>query len=102
MFIVYVNIHVKPESVDAFREATLENARNSVREVGIARFDVLQEQDDPTRFALFEVYRTPEAAISHKETGHYRRWRDTVEPMMAEPRHNVRYVNSFPDENGWG
>ena len=102
MFIVHVHVHVKPEFVDAFREATLENARNSVQEPGIARFDVIQQLDDPTHFVLVEVYRTPEDPAKHKETVHYQKWRDTVAEMMAEPRHSVKYANVFPDDVGWG
>jgi quinol monooxygenase YgiN len=102
MFIVHVFVHVKEESVDAFKEATLENARNSVEEAGIARFDVIQQQDDPTRFVLVEVYRTPEDPAKHKETAHYKRWRETVAAMMAEPRHSIKYENVFPAEQGWG
>jgi autoinducer 2-degrading protein len=102
MFIVHVHVHVKSESVDAFRAATLENARNSVREPGIARFDVIQQLDDPTRFVLVEVYRTPDDPAKHKETVHYQTWRDTVEEMMAEPRSSVKYANIFPDDPGWG
>jgi len=98
MFIVHVHVHVKPEYVEAFRQATVENARNSVREPGVARFDVIQQMDDPTRFVLVEVYRTPEDAGRHKETAHYPVWRDTVEPMMAEPRSSVKYANVFPNE----
>ena len=101
MFIVHVHVHVKLESVDAFREATLENARHSVQEPGIARFDVIQQLDDPTRFVLVEVYRTPEDPARHKETAHYQKWRDTVAEMMAEPRHSVKYANVFPDDAGW-
>ena len=86
MLIVHVHAHVKPECVEAFREATVENARNSVEEPGVARFDVIQQADDPTRFILVEVYRTPEAPAQHKETAHYQKWRDAVAPMMAEPR----------------
>lgn len=100
MFIVHV--HVKPESVEAFRQATLENARNSVQEPGVARFDVIQQLDDPTRFVLVEVYRTPEDPAKHKETAHYQTWRDTVADMMAEPRSSVKYASVFPDEPGWG
>ena len=100
MFIVHVHVHVKPEYVEAFRQATVENARNSVREPGVARFDVIQQMDDPTRFVLVEVYRTPEDAGRHKETAHYQVWRDTVEPMMAEPRSSVKYANVFPGEQG--
>ena len=102
MFIVHVHVHVKPEFVDAFREATLENGRHSVQEPGIARFDVIQQLDDPTHFVLVEVYRTPDDPARHKETTHYQEWRDTVAEMMAEPRHSVKYANVFPDDAGWG
>ena len=102
MFIVHVHVHVKPESVEAFREATLENARNSVQEPGIARFDVIQQLDDPARFVLVEVYRTPDDPAEHKETAHYQTWRDAVAEMMAEARSSVKYVNIFPDDPGWG
>jgi quinol monooxygenase YgiN len=102
MFIVHVFAHVKPNQVEAFRAATLENALNSVQEPGIGRFDVLQQQDDPTRFVLVEVYRTPDDPARHKETMHYQKWRDTVADMMAEPRTSVKYTNVFPDEQGWG
>jgi len=95
MLIVHVHVHVKPESVEAFRAATVENARQSVKERGIARFDVVQQQDDPTRFVLVEVYRTADAPAQHKETAHYAKWRDTVVPMMAEPRTSVKYGNVF-------
>lgn len=101
MLIVQVYAHVKPEFVEAFREATIENARNSVREPGIARFDVLQQADDPTRFVLVEVYRDAEAPARHKETAHYAAWRDAVAPMMAEPRTSVKYANVFPADEGW-
>jgi len=102
MFIVHVLVHVKPDQADAFRAASLENARNSVREPGVARFDVIQQQDDPTRFVLVEVYRTPDDPAKHKETAHYKKWRDTVANMMAEPRIGVKYTNAFPDDQGWG
>ena len=102
MFIVHVQVHVRPEFVDAFRAATEENARNSVREPGIARFDVVQQADAPTRFVLVEVYRTPDDPAKHKETAHYRKWRDVVEEMMAEPRSSVKYANVFPGDGGWG
>ncbi|HQE98126.1 MAG TPA: antibiotic biosynthesis monooxygenase, partial [Anaerolineae bacterium] len=85
----------------AFKAATIENARNSVREPGIARFDVIQQEDDPTRFVLVEVYRTVEASAAHKQTAHYAAWRDAVADMMAEPRSSVKYTNIFPDEAGW-
>ncbi|HUV62769.1 MAG TPA: putative quinol monooxygenase [Sedimentisphaerales bacterium] len=102
MFIVHVLVHVKPDRVEAFRAASLENARNSVREPGLARFDVIQQQEDPTRFVLVEVYRTPDDPAKHKETAHYRKWRDAVADMMAEPRTAVKYANVFPDDQGWG
>ena len=101
MLIVHVHAHVKPEFVEAFRQATIENARHSVQEPGIARFDVLQQQDDPTRFILVEVYRTPDDPARHKETAHYQAWRDAVAEMMAEPRTSVKYANVFPDDIGW-
>ena len=101
MLIVHVHVHVKPDQVEAFRAASLENARNSVEEPGVARFDVIQQQDDPTRFVLVEVYRTSQDPARHKETAHYQKWRDTVAEMMAEPRSSVKYANVFPDETGW-
>jgi autoinducer 2-degrading protein len=101
MFIVHVFVHVKPDRVKTFQAATLENARNSLQEPGIARFNVIQQQDDPTRFILVEVYRTSDDPARHKETAHYQKWRDTVADMMAEPRTSVKYTNVFPDEQGW-
>ena len=101
MLIVHVFVHVKPDRIDAFKAATLDNARNSVREPGVARFDVIQQQDDPTRFVLVEVYRTADDPARHKETAHYARWRDAVADMMAEPRSSVKYSNIFPGEGGW-
>ncbi len=102
MHIVQVFVHVRPEFVEAFRAASIENARNSVQEPGIARFDVLQQQDDPTRFVLVEVYRTPDDPPRHRETRHYQAWKEAVEPMMAEPRTRALYTNVFPDAAGWG
>lgn len=102
MHIVHVFVHVKADQVEAFKTATQENARNSVQELGIARFDVIQQQDDPTRFVLVEVYRTPEAPARHKETQHYLTWKDAVADMLAEPRTRIQYTNVFPDEQGWG
>ena len=101
MYIVHVFVHVKPEHLDAFKAATIENARNSVQEPGIARFDVIQQADDPTRFILVEVYRDAEAPAKHKETAHYLSWRDKAMDMMAEPRYSIKYQNIFPDEAGW-
>ena len=101
MFIVHVFIHVKPGCAEAFKSATLANAQNSVQEPGIARFDFIEQIDDPDRFVLVEVYRTPEDAAKHKETAHYMLWRDTVSPMMAEPLSNIKFTNIAPDEKGW-
>ena len=102
MLIVHVNVKVKPEDIEAFRLATLENARLSRQEPGIARFDVVQQLDDPTRFLLVEVYRSDDAPTRHKETAHYQKWRDTVAPMMADPRTSVKFSKVFPDDQGWG
>jgi autoinducer 2-degrading protein len=101
MLVVHVHVHVKPECIEAFKAATVENARQSVREAGIARFDVVQQGDDPARFVLVEVYRTPAAPAAHKETPHYAVWRDTVASMMAEPRASVKYANVFPADTSW-
>lgn len=101
MNIVLVHVHVKPEFVDAFKQASLDNASNSVKEEGIARFDVIQQVDDPTRFILVEVYKSVEASAAHKETAHYLKWRDTVADMMAEPRQGIKYSNVFPEDSGW-
>jgi quinol monooxygenase YgiN len=101
MFIVHVFVHVKADSIEAFKQASLENAKNSIQEPGIARFDIVQQKDDPARFVLVEVYRTDEAPARHKETAHYAKWRDTVEDMMAESRSSIKFDNIFPDEQGW-
>lgn len=101
MLIVHVHVEVKPEFAEAFLEATVENARNSVREPGIARFDVIRQADGASRFVLVEVYRTAEATVRHKETAHYQAWRDKVAPMMAAPRTSVKYANVFPGDEGW-
>lgn len=101
MLIVQVFVHVRSDSVDAFLAATLENARNSVLEPGVVRFDVLQQDDDPTRFQLIEIYRSPDAPAAHKATAHYATWRDTVEPMMASPRTNTKYRARFPEPAQW-
>lgn len=102
MLVVHVHVHVKPEYVEQFLQETIQNARNSLQEPGIARFDVVQQMDDPTRFVLVEVYRTADDPARHKATDHYARWRDAVEGMMAEPRYSVKYQNIFPDDAGWG
>jgi len=101
MLVVFVYVHVKPEFVDAFKAASLDNASHSIREPGIARFDVIQQADDPTRFVLVEVYRSQEATVAHKATEHYARWRDAVADMMAEPRSSTKYANVFPADEGW-
>ena len=101
MVIMHVFIQVKPECLDDFKAATVENARNSVQEPGIARFDVIQQEDDPTRFVLVEVYRSAEAPARHKETAHYKKWLETAETMMAVPRTRTFYTNVFPDDSDW-
>jgi quinol monooxygenase YgiN len=101
MFIVHVHIRVKPECVEAFKEATLANARASVQEPGVARFDVVQQEEDPTRFVLVEAYRDVQANAAHRVTAHYFAWRDAAEPMMAEPRTREIFSNVFPEEEGW-
>jgi quinol monooxygenase YgiN len=100
MLIVHVHVHVKPEAVEPFRLASIENARCSLQEPGVARFDVLQQADDPTRFVLVEIYRDAQAPARHKETAHYARWRDTVAPWMAEPRTSVKFTRAAPDDPG--
>ena len=101
MLIVLVYVHVKPNCIQAFQKITTENARNSILEPGIARFDVIQQADDPARFVLIEVYRDVDAPAKHKETPHYLAWRDQVTDLMAEPRYSLKYTNIFPDESGW-
>lgn len=101
MLIVHVHVSVKPDCIEAFKQATVENASASVQEPGIARFDVIQQMDDPAKFILVEVYRSPEAAAAHKETAHYAKWRDTVAEMMAQPRASVKFSNVFPADEGW-
>jgi quinol monooxygenase YgiN len=101
MLVVHVHVHVKPEHVESFKQATLANARESLKELGVARFDVVQQQDDPVRFVLVEVYRDAATAAAHKETKHYPVWRDAVAPMMAEPRFSVKFNNVFPNDKEW-
>jgi (4S)-4-hydroxy-5-phosphonooxypentane-2,3-dione isomerase len=101
MLIVHVFVQVKADQVDAFKAATTDNASHSIQEPGIARFDVIQQQDDPTRFVLIEIYRDNAAPALHKETAHYVRWRDTVAPMMAAPRQSIKYHNIFPTDAQW-
>ena len=101
MLVVHVHVHVKPEHVEAFKQATLANARQSLKEPGVARFDFVQRQDDLTRFVLVEAYRTAQAPAAHKETSHYQAWRDAVAPMMAEPRASVKFQNLVPEDSAW-
>ncbi|HWN93966.1 MAG TPA: putative quinol monooxygenase [Methylomirabilota bacterium] len=101
MLIVHVQVRVKAENVEAFRLASVENAQQSIQEPGIARFDVVQQRDEPTQFVLVEVYRDDDAPAAHKETAHYKKWRDAVADMMAEPRSSVKYSNIFPGSTGW-
>lgn len=101
MLVLIVHIHVKPECVEAFKVATIDNASNSAREPGIARFDFFQQADDPTRFTLVEVYRDAAAPDAHKASAHYLRWRDAVNDMMAEPRKGVKHINICPGDEGW-
>jgi autoinducer 2-degrading protein len=101
VLIVHVHVHVLPDQVEAFKAATIDNARASVREPGIARFDVVQQDGDRTRFILVEVYRDAEAPARHKETEHYKKWRDAVAPMMASPRISAKFSNVFPEDAGW-
>lgn len=101
MLIVHVHVHVKSDCIEAFKQASLVNARASVQEPGIARFDVMQNQQDPARFVLVEVYRTADDPARHKETAHYQTWRDAVADMMAEARSAVKFDNCFPDDAGW-
>jgi quinol monooxygenase YgiN len=101
MLVVHVHVHVKPECVEAFKQATIANAQESTKEPGIARFDCIQQQDDATRFVLVEAYRTAQAPAAHKETLHYQTWRDAVASMMAEPRTSVKFANVFPEDSAW-
>jgi len=100
MLVVHVHIKVKPDLIDVFKEVTMVNARESLKEPGIASFDLVQQADDPTRFVLVEAYRSVEATTAHKATAHYAAWRDRMESLMAEPRYSVKYANVFPDEEG--
>ena len=102
MHIIHVFVEVKPAYIEAFKRVTLENAKASVQELGIARFDVIQDQENPESFVLVEVYRTKDDPASHKETNHYQRWRDAVEEMVAAPRTKKIYTNIFPEDEGWG
>jgi quinol monooxygenase YgiN len=102
MFVYLVFIHVNENDIEAFIQASEENAAASRQEPGIVRFDLIQQEDDPTRFILIEIYRDEAAPGLHKETGHYLKWRETVTSMMAEPRKGVRYRILSPEEAAWG
>ncbi|NLO00857.1 MAG: antibiotic biosynthesis monooxygenase [Bacteroidales bacterium] len=102
MIILQVFVHVKKERVGDFKKATTENARNSIKEPGVARFDVIQQQDDPTRFVLVEVYRKPEDPAKHKETDHYKKWVSEVADMLSEPRTRNQFINIYPNDEEWG
>ena len=101
MLVVHVHVHVKPENLEAFIAATRDNSEASLREPGVARFDVVQELDDPTRFVLIEAYKTAEAPAQHKETAHYAHWRDLVAPMMASPRTSMKFESLSPSPARW-
>jgi len=101
MLVVHVHVHIKEDMIEEFKKISIENARNSIREPGIVRFDVIQQNDDKSRFVLVEVYKTPDAPARHKETDHYKKWKDGVADMMAEPRYSVKFTNLFPDKAGW-
>jgi len=101
MLILIVNIHIKADRVEAFKAATNENGRNSRQEPGIARFDVLQQSDDPTRFVLIEVYRDQAGPVAHKASAHYQAWLAKVDNMFAEPRTRALYESVAPDDQGW-
>jgi len=100
MYVVCVHVHVIPEHRKKFIEATLENAKNTIKEPGNLRFDVIEQLDDPNRFMLYEVYRDEMGMAAHKDTPHYSKWRDTVESWMAEPRRGVKHTNLFPESEG--
>ncbi|HHO76315.1 MAG TPA: antibiotic biosynthesis monooxygenase [Deltaproteobacteria bacterium] len=98
MIVVHVFIRIKPGYVEAFKEASISNASSSIKEPGIARFDLIQQSDDPSRFVLTEIYRDKKAQARHKQTEHYSLWRERVENMMAEPRHSITYENVYPED----
>ncbi len=101
MLVVHVFVHVKTEYIEAFRQASIDNASHSILEPGVARFDLVQQADDPSRFVLVEAYRSPDAQAQHRDTPHYARWRDAVANMMAEPRYSIKYESIFPDAAKW-
>jgi len=101
MIILLVSIHVRREHLEAFKQATIENATNSRREPGVARFDFIQQTDDPTRFVLYEVYRDAAAQAAHKETPHYNAWAAKTAGMFETPRTRQTYVSVDPPDTAW-
>jgi len=101
MLVVHVHVKVKSDGIEAFKQVTIANATESLKEPGVARFDIIQHADDPVRFVLVEAYRSPEAAEAHKSTRHYSVWRDAMESLMAEPRFSVKYASVFPTDQDW-
>jgi autoinducer 2-degrading protein len=101
MLVVHVHVHVKEDMIEEFKKISIENAQNSIKEPGVARFDVIQQNDDKSKFILSEVYRTPDDPAMHKETEHYKKWRDAVADMMAEPRFSIKFTNLFPEDFNW-
>lgn len=101
MLILEVNINVKPDQVDAFITATIQNCQNSRKEAGVLRFELYQDAENPAHFTLLEVYRDAAAQASHKQTGHYEQWRLAAEPLMSEPRRRTLYKNISPSDAEW-
>ena len=101
MQILIVHARIKAEFIDAFKQATSINAENSSKEPGVASFDFLQQQDDPSKFVLVEVYRDASAPAKHKETAHYNAWVEKVSHMFEEPRTRALYTNVFPADDAW-
>jgi (4S)-4-hydroxy-5-phosphonooxypentane-2,3-dione isomerase len=102
MLVVHVHVRVRPGRADDFLAASLENARASLAEPGVLRFDVIQDQGDPDHLVLVEVYRDDDASAAHKQTAHYATWRDRVAELMAEPRRSEKFSAVFPaGDAGW-
>jgi (4S)-4-hydroxy-5-phosphonooxypentane-2,3-dione isomerase len=101
MHVVHVHIHVKKDKIDEFIQATRENAQASIKELGVKRFDILQQDESPEFFLLQEIYINPAASASHKDTAHYKKWKNIVEDMMVEPRRSQRLKNIYPNDEEW-
>jgi (4S)-4-hydroxy-5-phosphonooxypentane-2,3-dione isomerase len=101
MLILHIFCSVKPEMIEAFKEATVKNAGYSIREPGVIKFDLLQQQDDPKRFVISEVYKSAESIAAHKKTAHYAEWCQYAQEMLAEPRSKMVYTNIFPEDKNW-